>query len=230
MPRLPKISIIEISDMRVRDIKRRLARVHMYDATEIANMIDKKELVNALAFEEHKSWQKMNENRKRGGIRRSIIIALICIILLIFRGLVFHVLEVVSVNFLVYTDKKKHEFSCCRKYRSIKGTFGILLMIILDILQVWLTGSVLLSWVMTSDYFFPMPQLNFRIGDFMATTSNRVAHTGRGTLSYGLNLAPMVVTWILRMIYIQLRKWMGQTLENSKRRHKKKKGQTEKGK
>ena len=35
-------------------------------------------------------------------------------------------------------------------------------MLIIDALQVWLTLTVILSWFMTSKYFFPIPSLLIR--------------------------------------------------------------------
>lgn len=91
--------------MRVRDIRRRLTREHGYGADEIALMLDKKELINALAFEEHKAAQKEKDRKKRVAFRRSIIVALICVIFVMFRDLFVHAYEVASVNFVVYTGK-----------------------------------------------------------------------------------------------------------------------------
>ena len=89
--------------MRVRDIKRRLARQHGYGADEIAKMIDKKELINALSYEEHRAEQKETARKKRVAMRRSIIVALICVIAVLFKPLFAHLFEVASVNFVVYT-------------------------------------------------------------------------------------------------------------------------------
>jgi hypothetical protein len=97
------LSIVDISEMRVRDIKRRLGRSHGYGADEIAMMLDKKELINALAFEEHKAEQKEKDRKKRVALRRSIIAALLCVIAVMFKGLFVHAFEVASVNFVVYT-------------------------------------------------------------------------------------------------------------------------------
>ena len=99
------LSLVEISEMRVRDIKRRLARQHGFGADEIAMMIDKKDLINALAFEEHKAGQKEKERKKLVAFRRSIMVALICVIVVMFKGLFVHVYEVIAVNFVVYTGK-----------------------------------------------------------------------------------------------------------------------------
>ena len=103
--RVETLSIVEISDMRVRDIKRRLTREHGYGADEIARMLDKKELINALSFEEHKTEQRESGRKKRVAFRRSIIVALICVIVVIFRPLFQHAWEVLCVNVEVYTGK-----------------------------------------------------------------------------------------------------------------------------
>ena len=55
------LSLSEITELRVRDIKRRLSRTHGYGADELARMLDKKELINALAYEEHRQRQKDDE-------------------------------------------------------------------------------------------------------------------------------------------------------------------------
>ncbi len=99
------LTIVEISSMRVRDIRRRLSRQHGYGADEIAVMLDKKELINALAFEEHKAMQKERDRKKRVALRRSIIVALLCVIFVMFKGLFIHAFEVASINFVVYTGE-----------------------------------------------------------------------------------------------------------------------------
>ena len=53
------LNIVEISEMRARDIKRRLARTHGYSPDELSRMIDKKELINVLSYEEHKNYQQV---------------------------------------------------------------------------------------------------------------------------------------------------------------------------
>ena len=120
------LSIIEISEMRVRDIKRRLSRDHGYGADEIAMMLDKKELINALAFEEHKVEQKERERKKRVALRRSIIVALICVVLVMFKGLFVHVYEVASVNFVVYTGECCTEGTCNNTPCNIEHAIFIL--------------------------------------------------------------------------------------------------------
>lgn len=99
------LSIVEISEMRARDIKRRLTREHGFGPDEIAKMIDKKELVNALSYEEHRADQKEKDRKKRVTLRRSIIVALLCVIFVMFRPLLVHAWEVLLVNFEVYTGE-----------------------------------------------------------------------------------------------------------------------------
>jgi len=102
---LKTLSIVEISEMRARDIKRRLTREHGYGADEIAKMIDKKELVNKLSYEEHRAEQKEKDRKKRVALRRSIMVALLCVIFVMFRPLLVHAWEVLLVNFEVYTGE-----------------------------------------------------------------------------------------------------------------------------
>jgi len=128
-------ALTDLSQLRVRDLKRRLARQHGYGADEISKMIDKKDLINTLLYEEHKVYQKEEQRRKRTMYRRRIMTSLICIAIVMFRDLWIQLYELVSVNVLVYTDKKLYEISRCREYKSLKGLIGITFMIILDLLQ-----------------------------------------------------------------------------------------------
>jgi len=61
-----------------------------------------------------------------------------------------------------HADRRKHEIRRCRDFHSFKGYFGILLLFIIDLLSFWLSVSVLLSWVMSSKYFFPVPNIPIR--------------------------------------------------------------------
>lgn len=85
--------------------RRRLTREYGYGADEIAKILDKKELVNALSYEEHRKSQKEEERKKRVALRRSIIMALFCVIFVMFRPLLVHAWEVLCVNVEVYTGK-----------------------------------------------------------------------------------------------------------------------------
>lgn len=214
-----KLSLSEISDLRVREIQRKLQRQHGYGSDEVYRIIDKKDLVNTLAYEEHKVCEREGEWKKRVMVRRSIFMALVCVILVMFRPLLEHVWEVVCINFVVYTDKKTHEAGRCRELKSFKGAFGILLVSLVECLKFWLTVSVILSWVMTSKYFFPIPSVSVRPAALLAGASGMGG--GNNPLAgYGINVGPMVITFCLRFVKDRLERWMGRVLSEANRRQK----------
>ena len=108
---------------------------------------------------------------------------------------------------MVYTDKKKHEISRCMELKSYAASFGVGLMFIVDVLQFWLTASIMLSWVMRSKYFFPVPSLPVRPGQMMG---GKVAQSSLG--SYGLNVGPMAVGWAMRFVYRHIENWTGKAM------------------
>jgi hypothetical protein len=132
----------EVRQMRVREIKRRLARSHGYSADELGRMLDKKDLIQALSFEEHKEREKEQQQLKRALLIRGIVVALISVVVVVGWPVWQHLCAVASVNFAVYTDRKRHEAGRCLELKSVDGMFGILLMAIVDILQLWLSASV----------------------------------------------------------------------------------------
>lgn len=204
------LSMDEIREMRVRDIKRRLARTHGYSADELGRMIDKKDLIQALSFEEHKEREKELEKVKRYVIVRGIILALVAVVVMLGWPLWVQLYEVASVNLVVYVDKKKYEASRCIELGSMQGMLGVLLMGVVDTLQIWLSLSVLLSWFMSSQYFFPTPNLSVRPAQFMG---EKVA---KGPLSkYGLNVGPMALTWGFRFLQGRLEAYTGRALSRA---------------
>jgi hypothetical protein len=136
------LSMEEVRQMRVREIKRRLARSHGYSADELGRMLDKKDLIQALSFEEHKEREKEQQQLKRALLIRGIVVALISVVVVVGWPVWQHLCAVASVNFAVYTDRKRHEAGRCLELKSVDGMFGILLMAIVDILQLWLSASV----------------------------------------------------------------------------------------
>jgi hypothetical protein len=207
------LSMQEVSGMRVRDIKRRLIRQHGYSPDEIAKMLDKKELIQALAFEEHKDRQAELGKSHRELRWKGIITAVLVGAMMLFWPLLKHLYEVASVNFVVYTDRKRYEAARCLELKSVQGGIGVLLMGILDLLQIWLTLSVILGWVMTSKYFFPIPNLPIRPAALMG------GPISQGPLSmYGINVGPMVVTWSFRFLHGLLEGWVGRALKASMKR------------
>ena len=210
------LSMYEISEMRVRDIKRRLTRTHGYSAEEVGKMLDKKELIEALSYEEYRIRQAEDNATMRERVKFGIIAALAAISLVLFWPLISHVFEVAHVNFVVYTDRKKVECARCIELKSLQGMLGVFLMFVLDFLGLWLTTSVILSWVMTSKYFFPIPSLPIRPAAMMG------GQVASGPLSkYGLNVGPMVITWALRFFNGQLESWTGKVLLRADKRAKK---------
>ena len=99
------LSIVEISEMRARDIKRRLARNHGYEADELARMIDKTDLINTLSFEEHKVYQQELERRKWRNFKTTVIYTCVAVMAVMFWPVIKHALEVAHVNFVVYTGE-----------------------------------------------------------------------------------------------------------------------------
>jgi hypothetical protein len=210
------LGMAEIRDMRVRDIKRRLTRIHGYSADEVGRMLDKEELIQALSFEEHKEREKELQRVKRYVIVKGLMVTLIAIVAVMFWPLWVQMYEVASVNLVVYTDKKKYEATRCLELQSWEGMIGVVLMGIVDGLQVWLSMSILLSWFISSAYFFPTPNLSFRPATFMGE------NVSQGPLAkYGLNLGPMVLTAAFRFLQGQLETFTGRALSRALQKQKK---------
>ena len=116
-------------------------------------------------------------------------------------------------------DKRTHEAGRCRELKSFKGFFGILLLSLVEGLHFWLTVSVILSWVMTSKYFFPIPSVAVRPAALLAGASGMGG--GNNPLAgYGINIGPMVVTFCLRFVKGRIEMWMGRVLDKANRQQK----------
>lgn len=198
------LSLAQVSQLRVREIKRRLARSHGYGADELARMLDKKELIEALAFEEHKIRQVRREEFQRQLFVQAVIVTILAGAVVLFWPLIKHVWDVAHVNFVVYSDRKRLEARRCWELKSYQGSVGVLCMFIVDVLQIWLTVTVILSWFMTSKYFFPIPSLSIRPAAMMG------GEVANGPLArYGINVGPMVLTWGFRFLQGKLEMWTG---------------------
>jgi len=78
----------------------------------------------------------------------------------------------------------------------------------------WLTLSVLLSWFMTSSYFFPIPSIPIKPAQLLATMAG--SSKSAGPLSnYGINIGSMVITWFFRFAYGRVEGWTGKKLSES---------------
>jgi len=204
------LTMDQVSNLRVRDIKRRLTRDHGYGADEVARMLDKKELIETLSFEEHKLREKELEEVKRNLFWRGVFTAILVGVITLFWPILRHVFEVAHVNVVVYTDRKWYEAKRCWDYKSVQGCIGVLLMGVIDVLQIWMTVSILGSWVMTSKYFFPMPSLPIRPAAMMG------GPIAQGPLAgYGINIAPMVMSWAFRFSHGKLENWVGRALSQA---------------
>lgn len=210
------LAIEDISQLRVRDIKRRLARHHGYSAEELASKLDKKELIQALAYEEEKIRRTQDEETKRNLVKQGILIALLAVALVIFWPLIRHGWEVLSINFVVYTDRKQLEIQRCRELKTFTGFLGVLLMVVVDGLQAWLSISVLLSWVMRSRFFFPTPSLSIKPAQLMG---EQMARSSLG--EYGINIGPVIIGWALRFLRSKLELWTGMVMSKALKKQRK---------
>ena len=206
------LSIQDVSDMRVRDIKRRLSRIHGYSAEELSKILDKKELVQKLAFEEEKIRLQQEYGAKRVVLQQATIATIATILILLCWPVLTHAYDVATVNLVVYTDRKKVETLKCFELQSYWGLLGVICMGVLDVLQIWLTTSVLLSWVTTSKYFFPIPRLTIRPAQLMG---GEMANSSMA--NYGINVGSMLVTYGLRFLYGKIEQFTGRALANMAR-------------
>ncbi len=104
--------------------------------------------------------------------------------------------------------------------KSAKGAFGLFLILIMDGLRFWLSISVILSWVMKSKYFFPVPYIPIRPAALLATASGNTG--GAGALgNYGLNVGPMVVSFLFKFVNGKLEYFVGKALSQALKRQKK---------
>jgi hypothetical protein len=206
------LSVREIGEMRVRDIKRRLQRAHGYSAEELGRMLDKQDLIHALGMEEHKVREERLEKQKRVLAWRSMIAAVISVAVVLCWPVLSHAWEVAAVNFVVFTDRKRLEIRRCWELQSILGFVGVTLMFLLDGLSIWLSASILLSWFVKSKYFFPMPSLPIHPAKLIG------GEVANGPMAnYGLNIGPMIVSWGLRFSNSQIEKWTGRALARAQR-------------
>jgi len=227
--KLSTMSDTEIANLRVRDLKRKLARVHGYGADELGRMLDKKDLIAALTKEETILRNKYRNKQRRKLLWKGVMIAIMCIIAIVGWPLWVQLSEVTAVNSQVYYDRKKHEISQCIEFRSAKGAVGVVLLAILDGIRFWLSMTVMASWFMASDspyrkYMFPIPSFAIRPAMFMG---EKVANGPMGR--YGMNIAPMAITWCMGFVRAKLEYWTGKALSSSAkvRRKEARSGETE---
>lgn len=227
------LTIHEISLLRVRDIKRRLSRYHGYSSVEISRMLDKKELIEALAFEEHKAQRILDQKKEWEFKKKTVIVALSAVAVVIFWPFFTHLWEIAWVNFVVYTDKKKYEISRCLSYRSVPACIGVFLMFIIDLLLFWLSASIFLSWILPRNkYMFPTPSLPIRptaILSSLSSAPNSPSSSFKNPLDgYGINIAPMLITWLFQYGKRTIESWTGKVLARKLKKDRKEKKKREK--
>ena len=162
----------EIREMRVRDLKWRLKRRHGYSAEEVGRMIDKKDLIRALVREEDKQRSKERAAFQRFLFWRAVGFTIVAVVVVMGWPVWTHLWEVGNVNLTVYIDRKWLEAKRCVEYKSFWGIVGVALMGIVDFLQLWMSASILATWLVTrtpqnQHFFFPIPNLPLRPGQFM---------------------------------------------------------------
>jgi hypothetical protein len=216
------ITIDQISKLRVRDIKRRLIRQHGFSADEVARVLNKRELIEMLAFEEHKVRENEMDEWKRNFVWKSIFVTLLVGVLTLCYPLISHLWEVAKVNLIVYSDRKIFETKACWELKSIQGCLLVLIMGLIDCLQLWMTASILLGWFMTSKYFFPIPQLSINPLSLMGGPVSQSPMA-----RYGINVAPIAISWLFRFTHKKLETLVGLTLQSARKAYKKKQRENE---
>ena len=92
-------------------------------------------------------------------------------------------------------------------------------MVILNLLQLWLSISVILSWVMKSKYFFPVPYIPIKPAALLATAAGT---SSAGPFeNYGLNVGPMFISGLFRFCNGRIEMFMGRALSDAMQRQRK---------
>ena len=219
----------EISELRVRDLKRRLSRNHGFGAEELGRMLDKKDLISALIKEETKLRNKQRNDQLRKYFWKALFVAILCVVTVVGWPIWTQASEVMAVNWTVWYDRKRHEITQCWELKSVRGLIGVIFLGLLDLIRLWLSITVLASWVLSNGsqyrkYLFPMPSIAIRPGQFMG---EKVAKSSMG--QYGMNIAPMAITWAIGFVRTKLEYWTGKALSADARirRKESRSGETE---
>mmetsp|Transcript_51933 Transcript_51933/g.52909 ORF Transcript_51933/g.52909 Transcript_51933/m.52909 type:complete len:216 (-) Transcript_51933:1663-2310(-) len=98
------------------------------------------------------------------------------------------------------------------------GAFGVVLLIILDLLRLWLSCTVILSWFLSNDsryrrFLLPIPTLSIKPGQFMG---EQVRNSGMA--SWGMNVAPMVIRWGMGYLRTKVEYLTGKALSTAARK------------
>ena len=82
---------------------------HGYGASKLGRILDKKELIEALAIEEHKIRQVRREEFQCQFFVQALIVTLLAGAVILFWPLIQHGWDVAHVNFVIDSDRKRLE-------------------------------------------------------------------------------------------------------------------------
>lgn len=122
-----------------------------------------------------------------------------------------------SLNLLINADRRKHEIRRCHELNSYKGYFGMFILFIIDTLSLWLSISVLLSWVMSSKYFFPTPNIPIRPAQLLTPKGHDAGALGQ----YGINVGPMIIRFAFKFLNDKVESMIGRAMAEAVKREKK---------
>jgi len=111
----------------------------------------------------------------------------------------------------LYTDRKRLEVTRSWELRSFEAVLGVLLMFVVDALRLWLSVSIIASWIFRSKYFFPLPNLTVYPSQMMGSHSS-------ATGGYGFNMAPMLLGWLFGFVRTRMESWTGSALSRAQKR------------
>jgi len=223
--RSTRLTYEEISSMRVRDLKRHLAHRHGYSHEELSKILDKKDLISNLLYEEDKLRSQQQSKQQRYHFWNLALTTVLAIVLVAGMPLWIQVMNVISVNFVVYTDRLTYGLSQCYQYRSSSAVIWFICLLLLDLCQLWLSLSIAASWILSKHYrakyahwLFPTPSFAVHPAQFLGNPQISQGPLG----SYGINIAPMVISWGLRYAHAYVERWTGLALAKAQRAQQKK--------
>lgn len=126
---------------------------------------------------------------------------------------------------IISTDKKKYEINTCISHKSIKACIGILITFCIDLLQLWLSVSILASWILPSNkYMFPTPSIPIRPAAVLTSLSSASGNASSDSPlnKYGINVGPMIISWLFRYGKGKVEYWVGKVLAKKMRKDQKK--------